>query len=247
MSKKLIKKLIGPLEKGIKAMKIHKPSEGVYEGTDLKELPSYICYKSALLREKLTLKYIIVMLILILSIVFISDRFEISSLYKKLREKEYILAPGVIDFTPAAPQSVSDSYVKSAVIDFLGQLGNVNPVNIEEQYRSLSSQMKPDLKVRFLAETSDWVKKVKAENITETLTVNEKQIETDEHGSYKVVAIVRRDTYINNEHIGFQKEVIEINMNLVPPKREKKWYLQINSLFRTDFETYKSKIELENQ
>ena len=241
------RRFIGPIEKGIKAMKFNKPPEGIVDGVDLRLLPKYICFKAAHLKTKVTMSYVMGILVLLLMVVFSLDRLEINSLYKQLREKEYILAPGVVDFTPASPQSVSDSYLQSAVLDLLSQLGNINPINIEEQYRSFSNQMSPELKVRFLAQTVDWILKVKAESITETLTISEKQIQTNEQGFYKVVAVCRRDTYVNNEHLGFSNEVIEMIIQLMPPKREKRWYLQINSLIRSDMDTYKSKMEMQTE
>ena len=171
MATKVIRTFIGSLEKGMKAMSIKKPTEGLYNGVDLKKLPKYICFQASHLKTKMTLNYIVLMLIITLLVVFSINRMEINSLNQKLREKEYILAPGVVDFTPASPQTISDSYLQSAVMDFLGQLGNINAINIEQQYRSLSTMMSPELKVRFLAEIADWISKVKADNITETLTI----------------------------------------------------------------------------
>ena len=237
--------MIGPIEKGIQAAQVEKPQDGTYEGVDLRTLPKYICFRAALLQNKLTLQYVILILASALLVHFIVSRQEVYSLYGKLRQKEYILAPGVMDFTPASPQAVPDSYVSSAVVDFLGQLGNVTAGNIDEQYTALSDFMSPQLRVKFLAEAAGWKAKVKTEGISELLTIREKEIRTKGDGYYRVVALARRDTYINNEYLGNADEAIEMMLQLVPPKSGKRWYLQINTLARQSADTFRKKRELE--
>lgn len=236
--------MVGAMEKGIEAAKFSKPAEGVYEGVDLKILPKYISFRAALLHNKLSQQYIILILLGLFAGHFILSRAEMYSLYGKLREKEYILAPGVQDFTPASPQSVPDSYVTSAVVEFLGLLGNVASTSIDDQYNALSEAMSSQLRIKFLAEASEWKAKVKTENISELLTIKEKEIRSSHDGYYQVLAITRRDTYINNEYIGHANEAIEMVMQLVPPKSGKRWYLQIESLNRQSVESYKAKKHL---
>lgn len=233
--------MIGPIEKGIAAAEMMKTPEGNYEGVDLRTLPKYISFKAALLHNKLTLQYVILILSGVFVIHYFVSRHEIYSLYGKLREKEFILAPGVMDFTPASPQSVPDSYVSNAVIDFLSQLGNVTSGNIDEQYALLSDSMSSQLKVKFLAEAASWKAKVKSEGISELLTINDKEIRTTGDGYYKVTALARRDTYLNNEYLGRADEAIEMMLQLIPPKSGKRWYLQINSLSRESADSFKAK------
>jgi soluble lytic murein transglycosylase-like protein len=114
------------MEKGMEAAKLAAPAQGVYEGVDLSVLPKYICFKAALLREKLTLQYAILILTVILGGHFVLTRFEVASLYTKLREKEYILAPGVQDFIPAAPQRVPERHVIAAAMDYPRALRMIN-------------------------------------------------------------------------------------------------------------------------
>lgn len=233
--------MVGPIEKGIAAAALSKPQEGAYEGVDLRTLPKYICFRAALLHNKLTLQYLILILSSVLLAHYVVTRHEVYSLYGKLREKEFILAPGVMDFTPASPQSVPDSYVANAVVDFLGQMGNVTAGNIEEQYAALSESMSPQLKVKFLAEAATWKAKVRTEGISELLTITEKEIRTTGDGYYQVTALARRDTYVNNEYLGHVDEAVEMILQLVPPKSGKRWYLQINSLSRQSADSFQTK------
>ena len=233
--------MIASAEKGIEAARLTAPPQGSFEGVDLRVLPKYICFRAALLQSKLTLQYVILILSAVLVGYFAISRSEIHSLYKKLREKEYILAPGVSDFTAASPQGVPDRYVNDAVTDYLAQLGNVTAGNIDEQYNLLTESMSPQLKVKFSSEAADWKSQVKSENISELLTVTQKEIVTDGNGRYKVTALARRDTYIANEYVGHKDEVIEMQLSLVPPTTGKRWYLQITSLQRQRADTFDKK------
>ena len=98
--------MIGAMEKGMQAAQVVTPPKGTFEGVDLKILPKYISFRAALLRNQLTHQYLILILSAFFVVHYISSRIEIYSLYGKLRAKEYILAPGVMDFTPASAQSV---------------------------------------------------------------------------------------------------------------------------------------------
>ena len=231
--------MIGAMEKGIAAAQISALPQGSYEGVDLKVLPKYISFRAALLHNKLSQQYIILFLGGLLIAHFIVTRFEVHSLYSKLRAKEFILAPGVQDFTPASAQSVPDSYIAEAVLEYLGQLGNVTAGNIDEQYGIFSQSMSPQLKVKFLAEATDFKMKVKAENISELLTLTEKEIRSTGDGYYQVTALARRDTYVNNEYIGHADEAIEMILQLVAPRSGRRWFLQINSLTRQSADSFK--------
>ena len=70
--------------------------------------------------------------------------------------------------------------------------------------------MSPQLKVKFLAEAAGFKEKVKAEGISELFTITQKEIRTTGDGYYKVTALARRDTYVNNEYLGHADEAIEI-------------------------------------
>lgn len=233
--------MIGAMEKGIAAAQVTAPPIGVFEGVDLSILPKYICFRAALLRSKLTQQYIILGLAAVLVAQFAISRAEVYSLYGKLRAKEYILAPGVQDFTPASAQSVPDTYVTEAVSEYLSQLGNICAGNIEEQYKLVSESMSPQLKVKFLTEASDFKSKVKAENISELLTLTDKEIKATGDGYYHVTVLARRDTYVNNEYIGHADEAIEMVLQLVAPRSGRRWFLQINSLTRQNAETFRVK------
>jgi hypothetical protein len=233
--------MIGAMEKGVKAAELSLPPKDSYEGVNLKVLPKYLCFKASLKKEKVLLQNLIILLLGAFSLYFLISRYEMAGLYTKLREKEYILAPGVVDFTTATPSSVTDEYVENAVMSFLATLGNINAVNIDSQYVDLSRYMTHDLQVRFDLETTDWIETVKLENISEILKITDKEIVSSESGHYKVVAIAERERYASNEYLGKTDEVIEMIIKLVPPKQGKRWFLQITNLTRSEANSFRAK------
>lgn len=239
--------MIGPMEKGVEAARMSEPPKGSYEGVNLEVLPKYICYRAALVREKMTMQTLVAIVTAAFAIYFAISRFEVFGLYSKLREKEYILAPGVQDFTAASPHTVSDSYVQAAVTDYLNRLGNINPINIQEQYLTLAESMNPQLKVKFQAESAEWIAKVKEDNLSEILSVIEKEIRSNDDGFYKVTALTRVDSYINAEHIGARDEVIQMILKLVPPSRNSRWFIEIQSLSRSTSSDFKTKESLRKE
>lgn len=238
-------KMIGAMEKGIEAAKLSTPPAGTYEGIDLTTLPKFICFKAAVLKSQTTFQYVIIALSVVFCTYAVIREYSFLNFMHRYRLKEYILAPGVMDFTKASPQTVSEHYVNDAVMDFLSQLGNVNPTNIDEQYRSLSRFMSPQLSVKFQMEVSDWVEQVKENKISQILEVTQKEITSDDHGHYKVVALARAEFYSQDAYLGHENQAVEMRLELVPPKSGTRWYLQITHLNWNKIETFKVKKSLE--
>ena len=242
--KKIEKGMIGPIEKGIEAAKLQSPPKGVYENIDLTILPKYVSYKAALIKEKYNLQFFLILICIVHVGYILATKIEVSNLVTKLREKEYILAPGVSDFTPASAQSVPDQYINDAVTDFLLNLGNINSSNIDEQYSSLKRFMSDKLKVRFELELSDWIEQVKSDEISQILTINEKEIITNDDGSYKITAFARAEFYSNSNYLGHEDQVIQMDLSLTSPKAGKRWYLEISELTVSKAESFNSRKKL---
>lgn len=233
--------IIGPMEKGFEAARLQTPPAHVIEGVDLRVLPKYICYRAALLREKLSLQYALALVSVAFIGIFLTSRIEVSRLNSKLREKEYILAPGVLDFTPVSPQSVPNSHVQNAAMEFLQNFGTFTAINVFEQYARLADSMNAELRVQFEMESSAWLSRVKNEGIAQILSITQKEIRTTQDGYYQVTAVGRKDTFVNNEHLGSTDVVIEMVLRLVPPKAGKRWYLEIVKLTSQDANAFRVK------
>ena len=231
--------MLTAMDKGIEAAQVATPPVGTYQGVDLRILPKFVAFKAAMLKERLTLQYILAIHLAAFGANFALSRYEIHGLEVKLREKEYILAPGVMDFTTASPQTVSDSYVVNAAVTFLGMLGNINAANIDEQYKRLESFMSPELRVQFEAENTEWREVVKNDNLSEILRITDREVVTTGEGLYKVTALANRERYSNSESMGHSDEVIEMTMRLVPPAKGKEWFLEITKLKRSHSDGFK--------
>lgn len=230
------KAFIGAIEKGFERARLSRVE--IATNLDLSMVPNYVAYKAALIREKAVLQHLCAGLGIITMVLFVTSRVEVANLEERLRTKEYILAPGVNDFIPVAPQSVPDAYVQHAVSDFVATLGNTNPLNIEERFKQLSSLMSPQLQVRFSGEAGEWIAKAKSENISEIVTVLEKRVEGDAEGKYRAVVHTRTDSFVGSESIGFRNEVIEMGLRLVPPDIGRRWFLEITSLSRSSADAF---------
>jgi len=239
--------LIGPMEKGFETARLQAPPDHVVDGVDLRILPKFICYKAALLREKVALQFWLALVGAAFIIIFLGSRWEVSHLNAKLRAKEYILAPGVQDFIAVSPQSVPDSHVQNAAMEFLQTFGNINPVNVDEQYRRLTENMSPDLRVQFEMEAAPWRSKVKDDGISQILSISEKEIRSTGDGYYQVTAIGKKDSFVNNEHIGATNIVVEMVLRLVPPKAGKRWYMEIVKLTSQDTNAFRVKSSMSGQ
>ncbi len=227
--------------KGVKGAKLDVPQSQSEASTNYKYLPRYIAYKAALLREKLVLSYVSVIIASLFAVYFISSRIEIFNLYEQLRRKEYILAPGVQDFTTASPQAVPDSYIESAVTDFVTSLGTINANNINQAYDGLKKFMSEELKIKFEGETSEWIEQVRSDDLAQILKIKSKQIIADGEGSYQATLFARADFYMNGQYLGNEDQVVEMVLRLVPPDRQKRWYLQIVDLSWSKLETFRNK------
>lgn len=237
----------GPKEKKFSKKKVDLPDDSKNEQLDLSKLPEHISFKAASAREKITYQVILLIVGLIFCTHYYASKIEIASVYKKLREKEYILAPGVLDFTTASPQAVPDNYVKDAITDFLSDLGNVNPQSIDEQYNLLRRFMSDELRVKFDKDTESWVEQVKEDDISQLMTVKSKVIKSDNNGSFQVTARVKADFYIRQQYLGHENQVVEMLLKLVPPKKGKRWYLQIKELSWFKEDTYRKKQNLKGK
>lgn len=237
--------MIGPKNKSFKKKQTDPPEESI--ATSFKSLPKYISYRAALLREKVVLSYVITVICFCFGFYFITTRMEISGLHKQLRLKEYILAPGVRDFTVATPQSVPDSYISDAAHDFLSTLGNINATIIDERYESLTKFMSAELKIQFMADVKEWMQQIKTEDLAQIFHIKSVKIASNDQGYYAVTAFARADFYSSGQSLGHEEQVVEMILHLVPPERSKRWYLEITKLTWSKLDSFNTRKSLTNK
>jgi len=76
--------------------------------------------------------------------------------------------------------------------------------------------------------------------------VNQKEVKTDDKGNYRVTAIARAEFYSQNNFLGHEDQVIEMELKLVPPESGRRWYLQISKLGWNKIEAFRAKKSLQN-
>jgi hypothetical protein len=233
--------MISAMEKGVAAARLAAPPQGIYQGYDLRGMPQYACYKAAALLERLQFKRALAGLATVFAIYFLFSRLEVHSLSRQIQQKENVLALAVQNLTQGSSESVADQYIESAVSDFMNRLGNFTPAGIEQQYASLAQFMAPQLATKFQLESREWIDRVKTDQITEILTIQQKKIQTNGRGQYQIVAFGRTDSFVRNEHIGFRDEAIEMDVRLLPPSTALHWRLEITRLRRGGIEPFKEK------
>jgi len=224
--------MIGPVEKGIAAARLKSSPLGIYEGVDFRTLPKFVSFRAALLREKVTDKFVILILTVLLISHYGITRSEISGYQEQLRMKQFVVVPGAVNFATVSPHSVKDSEIRNYVIKYLSLLGNVNSRNIDENYSFLIGVMSSELALRFELEAESWISSVKKDNVTETMTIKEKEIISDGTGFYKITVLATKDIYASRELVNSYDEVIEMKLKLLPPSEKSAWYPQIVELER---------------
>jgi hypothetical protein len=233
--------MIGPIEKGIAAARVNAGPDGIYEGVDLRILPKFISYKAALMRERITDKFIILILSALLVSHYAITRFEIAGYHEQLRTKEFMIVPGAMNFASVSPHSIKDSEIRNYITKYLSLLGNINSRNIEDNYSVLLNYMSPELALRFEVESESWIESVKLDDVTEILTILEKEIVSDGTGLYRLTALARRGIYQNGERISDSEESIEMKLKLLPPSAQRAWYPEIIDLKRKESRPFSKK------
>ncbi len=226
--------MLNAIDKGIKAAELSKPPAGVYGEVDLRVLPKFVSYKAATMKEKINLHFLIILIGAAWLSTFVIQNNRIEFWQSKFREKEFILVPSkIVGHTPATPQSVPKSYVKSAIKSFIQMAGTTTPSGIRDQLGRFASYMEPKLRSNFLADVDEWVSLAEKKGIYEQVEPTKIEFPYDgKSGVFKVKAIIRRDRRENAEFLGTAVEKIEMTLIVQQPKPDQEWTFQINNFSR---------------
>lgn len=203
-------------------------------------LPKYLNLRAALLHEKLTWKQISLFLGFLLVTLVGLGQIQAISLQKQLRTKEYILAPGIQNFSKAVPGQVPDEYLQDYVSDMISQLGNIHHTSIAKQYEKFVNGMSQALAVQFQVESASWISKVIEQEITEVTQIFNIEIETKDNLTFIATANTQTDTYSRHEHLGYRPEVIQLGFKLLPPEPNKHWSIELTSLARMSHKAFEA-------
>ncbi|MBI2603754.1 MAG: hypothetical protein HYW48_11945 [Deltaproteobacteria bacterium] len=136
--------------------------------------------------------------------------------------------------------------VSNAVTDFISSLGNINASNIVQEYDGLKQFMSDTFRIKFDAETREWIGQVRNEDLAQIFKIKSKEIISDQKGAYQVTAFARADFYMAGQYLGNEEQVVEMQLRLVPPDRKKRWYLEITSLTWSKLEKFQKRSDYQN-
>ncbi len=239
--------MIGSANKGIEASRLCAPALGSYNGYSLDSIPSYVTFKAATFVQKQTLQTVILLLLAVWGIREIVSFKNIKALETQLSQKEIILAPGVMDFTFAYKNKISDKYVEGAVKEFVSLMGSYSPSSIEDQIESIKSHMSNDLRVQYALEMAPIVSEVKQENIAELVSIDRLEVIGDDKGNYRAVALIKVKRWIQDQPVMPRSEVMQFDLQVKGRSSERRWFFEIQNLVRESVGSYENKKRLKKK
>ena len=112
----------------------------------------------------------------------ISDRVAITNLEQKLREKEYILAPGVTDFAKVVPGVIAPQYVREFATSIATTLGSFSAKDVERKYQEVEKYLASDFRITFREKTKKDLALFATNDVAETFSVTSCDVREAEGG-----------------------------------------------------------------
>jgi hypothetical protein len=183
-------------------------------------------------------RIILAMLLIVGGSVMIWDRYLIKSLEIKLREKEYILAPGVVDFARVKAQLIPKVYVEEFAKTLAKTLGSFSARDIESQYRDLEKYLAVDFRIKFREETKKTLKEISTNDVSELFSPN--GIEVIEKNDVFIATVkgtlIR---FVSGLKVFEGAHVMEFSLKGVSPHESSPWALIVTEMKRLPEEFYK--------
>ena len=101
--------------------------------------------------------------------------------------------------------------------------------------------MSDPLKIQFEADARDWISQVKAEDLAQIFKIKSKEVASNQQGLYAITAFARADFYADGQSLGYENQVVEMKLKLVPPERGIRWYLQIIEIHWSKLDKFKKR------
>lgn len=233
--------MIGGLEKGMEAARVASPPKSVVNGVELSKVASYVGFKAAMSKNKMTME-----MILLLQFVFVVGLFGYSvHLNSKLRNRTLLMVPSQITgVTEVVPNSLPPSRIHKAFVHFASLLGNIHSSNVQEHYKMLRDYMSRDLQIKFAIESEPIIRNVLEEGLSEYIKLGEKTVEPNGKGEFRITAPLRVSPFANGMELKERNEFIVMRLRIVAPKDKNTWGLEIVDLKRMSGSTFNSKNRL---
>ena len=165
------------------------------------------------------------------------DRITIYRLETQLREKEYILAPGLTDFARVRPGVISSEYVKEFSESLASSLGNFSAREVEERYRTLEKYLANDFRIQFREDTTKQLKLLASNDVAEMFVPQHTEVKEQENGFIASV-FGQHIRYVAGLKVFEGRHVILFTLKGVAPQANRPWALEVQNIARQTEELY---------
>jgi hypothetical protein len=164
-------------------------------------------------------------------VLVVSDRITIHDLESKLREKEYILAPGLTDFAKVTPGIISKDYVKEFAESIAVSLGSFSASEVERRYKDLEKYLAGDFRIKFREKTKKDLSLFATNDIAETFSVKTTEILESKIG-FEANVFGTQTRYVSGLKVFESAHVITFSLKAVAPSANSPWALEIQDISR---------------
>lgn len=182
-------------------------------------------------------RIVLTLVLFIGSAVIIWDRYLIKNLEYKLREKEYILAPGVVDFARVKAQLIPKTYVEEFAKTLAKTLGSFSARDVENQYKDLEKYLDAPFRIKFREETKRILKEISNNDVSELFSPH--QIEVTEKNDVFIATVkgtlIR---FISGLKVYEGAHVMEFSLKGVSPHESAPWALIVTEIKRQTEDTF---------
>ncbi|MBI2601894.1 MAG: hypothetical protein HYW48_02460 [Deltaproteobacteria bacterium] len=172
-------------------------------------------------------------------ILIITDRVSLNELQTKLREKEYILAPGVMDFAKVNPGVISHDYVREFVESLSLSLGCFGASDIETRHRGLEKYMADDFRIRFRETTKKDLTLFTSNDVAELFSVKSTEIIEKDSG-FEAVVKGTQTRFVSGLKVFEGPHVFIFSLKAVAPSSASPWALEIKDITRLSEEDFQN-------
>lgn len=182
-------------------------------------------------------RLLLVIISLVSLVIIITDRVSIHNLETKLRDKEYILAPGLTDFAKVIPGIISKDYVKEFAESIAVSLGSFSANEVEKHYKELEKYLSSDFRIKFREKTKKDLSLLASNDLAEMFSVKSTEVKETKLG-FQASVIGTQTRYVSGLKVYEGSHAIVFELKGVVPSSNTPWALVIQDISRLSEEEY---------
>lgn len=183
-------------------------------------------------------RILLTMLAVGMLILVITDRITIHDLEAKLREKEYILAPGVTNFAKVTPGIISKDYVTEFAESIAVSLGSFSANEVEKRYKDLEKYLTGDFRIKFREKTKKDLSLFASNDLAEMFSVKSTEI-TENKSGFGASVFGTQTRYVSGLKVFEGPHVITFSLKAAAPGANSPWALEIQDISRLSEDEYR--------